>query len=169
MPKLSQLEQLNVIIQNAAKGDPKRSSRQIAEDLCLSHRDLIEPRLWEWAVDHIANQVRHLRAKTQRMKDRQLVFEYALGFMHIPRKVELAPGETIPVGDSTRDQFRKLPEQVRRKRIRTVAPVIEEIKRGDALFALYSKKSKHITWAQVIEKEAKKAIQQGLFDEPEFD
>ena len=171
MSRLAQLEELESAIENAAKiTHSELPSSQVATELCRSHRDLIEPWLWEWAAERIANRIRQIRAAERRRKDRQLVFEYALGFMRIPRKIDV-DGKRVYVGEATRDQFARLKGQIRRAKVKTIEPILQEITRGDSLFGHYTKQKghQHITWSEVIAKEAKKAIQQGLFDEPDFD
>jgi|SRR5579859_979861 len=172
MPRLDQLEELDVALKTAAKeADPKTASRQVAEEFYDSHRKLIEPLIAEWVVEKIAGLIGKLRAKKRRESNRQLVFQAKLGFAHIPQTVDLGSGQVIATGEATRKVFRKLKVQLRKAKIRSLEPIMEEIKRADALFARYtrSKKTEHITWAEIVEKEAEKAIQQGLFDWPERD
>lgn len=172
MPKLSQLEQLDVALKDAAKlAGPKVSSAKVAEDFFRSHGELIEPFIDQWVLEKLAALIRYDRIKGRRQKDRQLVFQRNLGFAHIPRKIEVRPGETIPTGEATSKVFRKLKAQMRREKIRSLEPALEELDRANALFARYTKnkKTEHITWAELIEKEAEKAIQQGLFDAPDIE
>lgn len=172
MPKLDQLEQLDVSLKTAAKeAEPKTPSYQIAEDFYESHRKLIEPLIDQWVIEKLAGLIGRHRAKARRATNRLLVFQSKLGFPHIPRTVEIRPGETIPTGEATRKPFRKLKAQIRRAKIRLLEPALEEIDRADALFARYTKKkeTEHITWAEIVEKEADKAIQQGLFDPPDLE
>jgi hypothetical protein len=161
MPKLTQLQELDLAIKFAAQeADPKVTSFQVAEEFYESQRELIDPFTPQWVVEKLSDLIRKYRWKARRENDRQLVLEELLGFKHLPRKIEVAPGEIVLRSDATIEVFRKLATQLRKRK----GPLLEEVEGVIALMERYTKRGgRTITWAEVREKEAeKKAKKEGI-------
>jgi hypothetical protein len=162
---------IEAAIREAREIDPKATVDQASHDFVQSNRQLIEPVLYDWAAERVSVRMRsYLRKARKRSPDRYRAIQAKLGFTHLPLTVEIKPGESVPITETTRKTFRKVKGQVRRKKVQTLEPVLEEINKGDALFAFYTKRKKdeHIKWGEILEREATKAIQLGLFAESEL-
>jgi hypothetical protein len=155
--KLTALEELDVALRNAARdAQPDETSRQIAEQFCESERRLIEAFRAEWVIEKVAVLIGKHRAKVRRESQPQLVFEGLLGFRRLPRTIEIEPGKKVRRGDATIGVFRTLVSQLRDRE----SPALKEANQAIALMAQYTPTEPRITWAEVAEREAAKAIAQ---------
>ena len=151
MAKLSVLEELQSAIRTAAaEAAPKATSRALAKTFVEDYRDVIEPFRDEWILEKLASLIGKYRLKVRREEDEQ----YQLGFGHIPRKIELRSGKTITRDEATIGGLRQLAVQLRARK----HPALEEVENAIALMAKYRNKPgmKFVTWAEVVELEAKK-------------
>jgi hypothetical protein len=156
MPKLTQLEELDIAIRMAAaEAVSEASNIELAGEFYQSHRELIEPFLKQWALDKLANLIGKHRLETKRASDSQLVFEGMLGFKHLPRRIEVKPGKSVPRAAAKIGAFRKLARQ--KSPAQLAARTIVE------LMIPYAKKNSNVTYGEVLRKEAeKKAKRDGL-------
>ncbi len=156
MPKLTQLEELDVAIKMAAAdADRAASNVEVATEFYESHGELIEHLVKQWTIDRLAILIGKHRRQTKRASNAQLVFEEVLGLKHLPGRLEVKPGKTVPRAAAKIGAFRKLAKQK--------SPAQVEARRIVALMAPYTKKNSNITYGEVLKKEAeKKAKRDGL-------
>lgn len=157
MPKLTQLEELDIALKSVAK-DAERgtASAQLAADFCRENAELIEPFLIEWAVEKVTALIaKYRRSKRHgygRVTDPQLVFEQMIGFKYLPAKVPGTNGN-IPRLKATVGAFRRLVNQ--RRKISD--PILQDALRAIDLMEPYVAESQRITWREVLKREAVKA------------
>jgi hypothetical protein len=135
MPKLTVFDELQSAIRTAAQeADPKATSRAVAT---------------KFVEDYV---IAKYRLKTRREQDLQ----YQLGFGHMPRRIELRSGKVITRHAATISGLRQLAVQLRARK----HPALEEVEKAIVVMAKYTGRGKgkkqRITWAEVIELEAKK-------------
>jgi hypothetical protein len=153
MPKLSAAEQLDIAIMNAARdADPSMPTFRVAEEFYGSNRQLIQPFTDPWVIAKLAMLIGKDRAKVRRENNPQLVFEDILGLKRLPKKLKLKSGKDVRRGESTIEGFRRWAVELRKQD----HPALEYALRAIEMMASYTPTEPHITWAEVLEREAKK-------------
>jgi hypothetical protein len=153
MPKLTQLEELDMAIKLAARdAEPGVISTRIADEFYDTNRELIEPFIRQWVVSKLASLIGKHRARTRRERNPQLVFESMLGFKNLPTRIEVSPGETIPRADAKIQPWRQLARTLTKQ----PNPAREEALRVVAIMAPYTEKERNITWGEVLKREAER-------------
>lgn len=159
MPRLSVEEQLDSAIRNAARDAELRTpSFQVAQELYAENRDLIRSFADAWVIAKLAALIGKHRAKIRREAVPQLVFEDMLGLKRLPKKLKLKSGDVVPRGQSTIEGFRSWVVALRKER----KPELEYGLKAIEMMAAYTPTEPHITWAEVLEREAEKATRKKL-------
>jgi hypothetical protein len=153
MPKLTEFEQLLDAIEGEilGKAEARISSLELAREFRKSHRDLIRPFIDEWVDGKLALLFARRRKELIRSADQQLMFEYFLGFKHLPKKIQYK-GKSVLKADATVGVFERLLVDVRKRE----APIEAEVTEAVALMKKYTPSEPLITWAEVLEREASK-------------
>lgn len=153
MPKLTPLQELDAAIRAAATdAEPRDPSRQIAEVFYEEHRELIASVADEWVLEKLTLLIGKHRARMRREANEQLVFEERLGFKRLPRRIETEPGQKVRREDATIGVFRKLASQLRQQH----NPALDQANNAIALMSKYTVEEPHITWGEVVRREAAK-------------
>jgi hypothetical protein len=152
MAKLSAAEQLDAAIRNAARAaDSGTSSLEVAKEFYAEQRELLEPFIPDWVIQRLAQLIGKHRAKERRANTPLLLFEDAVGIKRLPRRFEVKPGERIRREDATIRAMEKLVAQLRKQE----SPALTDALSAVALMSKYTVKEPHITWGEVVEREAK--------------
>jgi hypothetical protein len=155
MPKLSLAERLDVAIKEAAANADllKISSRQAAAEFHRDQPGLVDPFVKDWIVEKLASIIGGHRTKARRAANPQLAFEEALGFKHLPAKIEMKDGKKIARADATMGALRILASHLGQKE----TPAQKEVQQAIILMSQYTADNQRITWGEVVKREAEKA------------
>ena len=153
MAQLTVLEEFQSAIRAAAQeAEPKATSRAVATKFFEDYPDLVRQFRDDWILEKLASLIAKHRLKSRREQDLQ----YQLGFGHMPRKIELRSGKVIARDDATISGLLQLAVHLRARK----HPALMEVENAIIVMAKYTGKGRgkkqRITWAEVIELEAKK-------------
>lgn len=153
MAKLSIAEKLDVAVKDCARAtDSSVTSLQAAEEFYADEAELVEPFVRVWVIRRLAQLIGKHRAQARRESQPQLMFEEALGFKRLPKRIEVEPGKRVPRAEATIGVFRRLAARLSDRE----SPALEAANRAIALMATYTPDEPRITWGKVVELEAEK-------------